>query len=687
MNDRSFTYMLRFGMVPGWHEDERLEQLLRFCLDTGTTDVMFFYNCEELNRGHYTPEELELWLDLIGRIKPILAAERIRTSINPWTTTLHTDRGRKLRPGQDFRRMVDPCGREADAVGCPLDPSFLKYIDWQYSTCVTKVGPDVLWVEDDFRLHNHHPLNWGGCFCSEHMHRFQEAAGHPLTRESFVRGILEPGAVHPYRQVWLDVARQTMVGLAQTIGDAVRRADPGVRLGLMTSDPVTHSAEGRDWEAVCKALTTDRDPIIRIHLPSYQETGSRQYGVAFALVSRLTRHFAPSRMINYGELENFTFSRLSKSLAFSRMQIETNALLDSRGVTLDIFDMMGNGILPGDGWTEMLAKARPFLDRLVELGFDQARQSGVQVMVDDGAAAHLQTTAGTAMNELYARERGWMEILVPFSIATRYTSDPAVNGQVVAVSGQYLRNISAVETRRLLAENFVMLDGEAILTLSDRGLADLAGIADVKRIPMHSGVCAYEQIADGGRDCDIAEARMTMQVGAGDFVRLTYRQEAQVHIYSRAYSPFDVDQGPAMTLVNDRLFLLPYVQPQAAILNPYRRSVLMRALAQAGTYRQPTSAADPHLSLIRYDWPDRTLICVVNLSGDDLDMIRLNVPEWTGDNRNVRLYVRSAPDGVERTISRIDGDWLLDEHLPHLQMLVVEEKHPDRDVYSNKLIS
>lgn len=48
-----------------------------------------------------------------------------------------------------------------------------------------QLEPSILWVEDDFRLHNHAPLVWGGCFCEEHMRLYSERAGKALTREDF----------------------------------------------------------------------------------------------------------------------------------------------------------------------------------------------------------------------------------------------------------------------------------------------------------------------------------------------------------------------------------------------------------------------------------------------------------------------------------------------------------------------
>lgn len=673
MDRRSFAYMLRYCMEPGFCEQDRLEKLLAFCRQTQTTDVMFFYNSEELNRGHYTPEELDLWLDLIARMKPILAQEGITTSINPWATVLHTDRGRTLRPGQDFTRMVDPYGNQASAVACPACERFLAYLANEYRSCAAKVQPNVLWIEDDFRLHNHHPLIWGGCFCDLHMALYSKAAGKTLTREAFVAGILAPGAVHPYRKIWLDTALATLHHMGETIRSAVMAVSPQTRLGLMTSDPAVHGAEGRDWNAIFTALKTEKNPYIRIHLPAYQEATAQNYGVGFTSVSRLVRHLTPDWAENYGELENFTFSRLSKSRRFSQMQIESNTLLDGKGITLDIYDMLGNGVLPCEGYQEILTESKPFLDTLVNLGLDNRRQSGVRVLVDPLSAYSLHTTGGRSMSELYARDRNLMQVLIPFGLASCYCSDSAqLRHDVVAVSGQYLRNLPEQAIRRLFSNNYLILDGEAVRTLVELNLGELAGAEAVAKIPMDNGVNAFEQVVDGQVYCDIEQARLTMQVGTGDFIRVRYRPGADVHAYTHAFSPFNIDNGPAMTLVDGHVFILPYENYGPALLSPFRRDILLKALAQAQGYRRPVWSQAPHITVIRYDLPDRVLFALVNFSGDEWEKPVLTcvdgLPAWS----QAKLYARDCPEGVIAPLARSGNDLIIDRELPRIQMMVLE---------------
>ena len=82
----SFKYLVRCAIQPGFHEDEKLKNLVEFCKASKADDVMFFINCEDLNQGHLTMEETKPWMDLISRAKPVLAGIGVTTSINPWTS-------------------------------------------------------------------------------------------------------------------------------------------------------------------------------------------------------------------------------------------------------------------------------------------------------------------------------------------------------------------------------------------------------------------------------------------------------------------------------------------------------------------------------------------------------------------------------------------------------------------------
>jgi hypothetical protein len=189
---RRVPLLLRFCCDPGFNDELEIPKLLSFVEEARVDDVMVFVNVEEINTGHLSAEEQETWLSLLGRIQPLLQERGVTLSVNHWHSLMHADLGKRFRRDQPFRAMVDPDGKAANLCVCPLDEHWRAYIAEVYAK-YAKLSPDTVWVEDDFRYHNHDPLLWGGCFCAEHMRRFSERAGRELSREEFIKKLLAPG--------------------------------------------------------------------------------------------------------------------------------------------------------------------------------------------------------------------------------------------------------------------------------------------------------------------------------------------------------------------------------------------------------------------------------------------------------------------------------------------------------------
>ena len=175
--NQSYCYSFRFCCDPGFNDRREIASLRRFVREAQIDDVAVFCNVEELNTGHMTEEEQEtIWLRLLCDVQAALAPEGVQLSVNHWHSLMHADLGKTLPQSQPFRRMVDMDGREADLCVCPMCERWQTYFAGLYARYAA-LSPHILWVEDDFRLHNHDPLRWGGCFCPAHMREYARRAG------------------------------------------------------------------------------------------------------------------------------------------------------------------------------------------------------------------------------------------------------------------------------------------------------------------------------------------------------------------------------------------------------------------------------------------------------------------------------------------------------------------------------
>ena len=620
----NYVYSLRIGICPDFYPEEKFGVMLKFCDRAKIDDIQFFLNMEDLNQGHLTVEETKKWLAMLARFKPLAEERGYTVSLNPWTTVLHEDRGRKLRPDQHFTLMTDLSGRRAEAVACPLDEKFRDYLTEIYRL-YAELGFNTIWLEDDFRLHNHGPLEWGGCFCELHREEFSRRAGKGLSLTEFSQAFSQEGEPHPYRKIWLETACDTMAGLAERLGETVHQTAPQTRIGLMSSAPESHCVEGRDWERMLKAISGPGKPLNRPHLPGYNDMASIRYAIHFQRFSRLTAAVTKGLAELWPEVENFPHSRFSKSHRFTKLQIESTLALCAGGITLNLFDMIGNGVNPSQEYDKVLAEIKPYLNGVTGLSLSCAQEQGVHVLYSSRSSYTIHSTGGNTPDAIKPRETFWAEFLSALGIANRYCDNPSITGKTVAVSGQYFRNLSAEQIERLFAENFLLLDGEAAFVLHDMGLGHLVHITSVEWYPVNTGRHSYEQVSNGRRYQNFPEARMTGQsfgrpLEPTDYLRIDYDAEPRETI-TRMKAPDGSDVGNGVICFGNKVLILPYGhmgEQYSGLLNPIRQEILQQHAARMPKAARPVMLRGcPYVAVNHFTQEGREVLLLTNYSNDD----------------------------------------------------------------------
>ena len=667
MKDQNFKYILRFTIEPGFHEEERLDKLAHFCGQAGIDNVSVFINAEELNNGHLTVEDTKKWMDMVLRSKAKLAQLGITLSINPWATLFQIDRGRTLKEGQDFNLMVDPFGRKASAHVCPICPKWRSYIKEIFSLYAS-VHPEVIWVDDDMRLQNHAPLQWGGCFCEKHMALFSHRVGRKLTREEFHAAIVQPGNPHPYREIWLEAARKDIVDVCRIIGTAVHEISPDTHVGLMSDEATIFCAEDRDWTAMLDALACKGTRVSRPHLGSYCETSPQACLWNFSTATRFSRAVLPRKTEIYPELENFSYSRFFKSRTFTKFQLDTSLMLDINGMTFNIFDMMGNGVLIREGYHEELAQTKQFANSVLGLQPKLEDLRGVKVLCSEHSSHTIHTSTGKSLYELIPKELFWAGLLSSYGIPNCIDLDGNQQDRIVAVSGQYLRNLCAEELESLFEHNFVLLEGEAANTLFEMGFGQLAGIENALWREMDSGYQVYEQVCDGKEYYGVNEARMTSQFLAGDYLDIEYSGHACSITDVR--NPEGKRVGVGIAVYENRVLILPYGHFKWWLqthLNPIRQAIVQDVLKNIGHEECSVFVrGDPNIMAHLYDKGDHYLLLLANFSGDNHPSIRLYAPKL--DAQSIEEVNRHNAVSVKATVRREGEDVIILSALENMEL-------------------
>ena len=304
----------------------------------------------------------------------------------------------------------------------------------------------------------------------------------------------------------------------------------------------------------------------------------------------------------------------------------------------------------------MLRDVKPFLSRLTAMGVFAGERLGVRVLCSPDSAYTLHTERGASMEELYPRETFFAQLLPAMGIPAAYCLTPDIRGQVVAASGQVLRNWDAECLQKLFERNFVILDGDALWTLLDMGLGHLAGVEGARWLMQDSGACAYEQAEEGRVYAGRTGARASAMIFSSDVLDVAYLPDARVEGYTAFYDSFRRRSARGQTVVNGRVLIYPFgrfgtgVPPM--LLNRVRQEILQDVLDAAG-FDVPMVRGLACLAPYCFRSGDATALYLINASTDPAeDVVLSRLPGGAAralrseDAQERSLAPRPAKDGA-----------------------------------------
>ncbi len=614
--------MLRYTLVPGRKTKERIAELKKFCIVNRIAEVIFLFNGEELNQGHLSLEETRTWFKTISEAKGELEKENIIISLNPWHTLLHCDRGRRLKPDQHFQLMVDYRGNRADCCVCPLDKNWHKYITELFKLYAS-IKPNIIWVDDDFRYHNHEPLEWGGCFCQLHLKEFSRRIDKKVSREELIYSILKPGKPHPYRRIWFDLLGDSFINLAALLRKAVDCVSSETKIGLMCSDPIVHSAEGRGWEELLYALAGKHQPILRPATGSYSEgTG---LGLHHFALCRHTIACVPQNTRICPEIENFPYSRYSKSVKQTMAQILLCQLTGAMDITLNLFDFMGNGIKSEPDYATMLKENKAYFDGVANLFSEQKKERGIRLIFNPKSSYVVETEEGKNLEEFYSQDRGWAVNLSALGIGYRFDSE--MEGEVNAISGTQVLGMNRDKILDLLKRN-LLLDGTAAYYLYQMGYGDLIGLKDIEWLELRKSAFSYEEIIN--QKFATLNARMTAQQPFTKIAALKVRSKSL--IISRIHTADRKNSWIGSYLYKNKVggriavFCYPLTNNIGiGFLNRYRQQLLDNVLIWLSNKKEYLCLVrnQPLVYTVRIDFQSYCVLAFLNFSTDSIEELEI----------------------------------------------------------------
>lgn len=672
----TFNNCLRIYIQPNHFEDEQIAGVVDFCKKYNFKNVMLFINAEEFNYGHITKEESAPILAVMKKAKKVFHENGISLGLNPWIELGHLDRGRSLKDGQNFVTMRDMNGISSELVACPLDEEWRKYYFDILTYYLQEIQPDMYWIEDDFRLHNHGFLEFGGCFCKEHVKWFNEKLGKNYTHAELVSKIFAPGALTPERKVWLDCSREMMRELAEKIGETAKNSGYDGYMGLMSSCPDLHCMEARDWHGIHDAFALKGVYINRQGMPPYQEVCGKECYYTFNKMCMIIRTFIPEDTYIYPELENAAFSTFSKDPEFLRFQVEYSLPLLVSGMTYDIFGFTANGVVEGFGYGEQVASITPYMEAVRKLGIKFSTLSGVVLPVREDSSYHQIIKSG--WGDLLPKEFNIAGYLGALGINYKPSTAETFENKVLYLTEGNVRYFTKEELKDIAEHNYVVLDGAGAKTVLEKGAGDIFGIEDIEVIAFTSGVKSYEQIDNHLKVFGIPNYRATAQEKVGDYYKITYSRP--VEEVSNLYNRFNEKVGHGMVKTGN-CFIIPFDTSQVFASSNglasasggwgdwYTRIELFSDIRKVALqdFLMHTNVQTPliftdYLGVYSYFYQkDNGVAMFVNSTLHHLDELKLKIKNISFND----VYVIDRKDGVKKRVNyRIeDGQLIIEDAL------------------------
>ena len=653
-----YKYMLRFVLVPGLEEDERIKELVRFCKDTLIDEVVFFICAEDYNTGHVTIEEATPFVNAILKAKSKLQPLGIKTSINPWITLNHSDRGRSLKPGQNFDTMVGVSGYKAKTVACPLSEGWRKYYREYIKFICDTVNPDTVWIEDDLRFSNHELEGEDmGCFCDEHLKLFAKHLGlESISRENFVKGLYENKK--GYRQAYTQINEQVIKEFLTELREYINH--PEVRLGTMAGAPAAKYFEGGSVNMMMNTLkSSQRDSIFRAHVAFYRQHGAQTLAFRFNRYIAQGRAFLDEDADIVSEIENYPCTRYCKSAKFTAFSMLMTAPLLMQGATFSLFEYCGNGVYEGEKFTKELVAVKDYLALINNLHLKHSNTSGICAYLNKDANLYINDVKWLSCLEYQDNFLGG--VMSTMGVSVTYASELEKTKDVVILSALAISSLTDQKIKELLDTHYIMISALGVEKMIERGLGELIGVSNIERLKERTGQYSYEE------ECEQLgpkkRERAAMQFFVGDYGKITY--SGKFTPVTKVYNYDGSLVGNGITLVNDKVIIFPIYATEdsldqgypCGLLHPMRRNAIKNIVVDKLKIKDVAFSDSDMVVPYLYKKDGKDYLTLNNYLEDQVDKIEFSC---SNEYKKIRIATVAQPKFREVSFERDGSKYVLD---------------------------
>ncbi|MBX3258046.1 MAG: hypothetical protein KF862_28195 [Chitinophagaceae bacterium] len=449
----------------------RFNELLRYFEKhkRATSEITFFTSIT------HPPPPLKVLEERVAILKDRMSLARQRgfkTGINLLNTVGHLNENLDNSLQVDYyTHMTDIEGKTYEGSYCPNDERYRKEYIIPIYRATALASPDYIWIDDDVRLRGYGNIQFA-CFCDHCLEIFAGENGTKYTRAQ-LKKTFDEGAVDKkleVRKAWIQHNRNTMASLFTLIEKEVRRVNPKIALGFMSSDLYYAGYDFSNWAKILAGA--NNIPVMwRPGGGAYDDLTPSAFIAKAHSMGRQASALPPEVRSIQSEIENFPYPRFKKSATMVAFEAAAYIAAGCTGAAYNVLTFHDEPLDEYEPLAEKLQQVRPFLD-LMAKHFGRTPVSGL--------FSYWNKNSEIAVNP----QGNWLTGKTPLAPMDLYENGLPVsyqptNASVTMITKDMIYAMDKTEIMQLL-QSAVYMDAEALQQFNELGYGELTGFEVVR---------------------------------------------------------------------------------------------------------------------------------------------------------------------------------------------------------------
>lgn len=427
--------------------------------------------------GKIPVNKAEIFCKEYMKFKKVLDKQGIPNGILVQATMGHGWSVNEMFPYQRFTNLTDG---EQPAIVCPYDEGFREYLYNAFVT-ITKCNPDMIMVDDDFRLLIH---GGKGCACPLHMKRFNELMGTKLSRVDLVSEIEKDTELgRKYYEVFVKTQRESLIETASVMRKAIDSVNPKQQGSFCCVGDIVEFAD-----EITEILSGEGNPrIVRINNAAYCKSDIKEVTESFYKGASQIQKLKPYADYILAETDTCPQNRYSTSASMLHTHYTGSILEGAMGAKQWITRLASFEPESGKAYREKLAKYSKFYEELARIT-DEIKWCGFNMPI-------YQTPQYSYHNEWYDKNFWYSCALNRLGLPVYFSGE---NSGIICMEGDRHLSYSDEEIKSML-KGCMFLASDTAMGLIKRGFSEYIG-ADVIE---YQGKTPTSEVFSNGRSCGV----------------------------------------------------------------------------------------------------------------------------------------------------------------------------------------